>query len=510
MKIIFKAFYISASFLFLITTAVFFVPWRYFIYLIAKVFRPELKCFATGLTRLFCSTNQWGDILPANAISVLTVEGHLELDSFRNLFHQRVLCKRDQKGKLIFEKFYEIITFFMGYPFWTRETNFDITDHIAAYDYHLDGISHFDESHLKAYLSRVMSDSWNAERSYWNITLVHGYTGKTNSLIIIKWQHALADGFSMKRFLEALCCSEMIAEALPEMQFPSRSARLRNLISEFYPRLEAFTETTKAIIRFPYDSARFKAGISRHEKRLWQKCVTVKEDEYHMTFTKPFSVKAIKSVQVKFGVGFQTVLFTAVSAALEKVLDQCKLPMTKMLLADCPKPLMSQNEGLTNSFYFGNICAPLEATLAEDRLLRTEQSFRSHRISKTSVGMYYMLEIAALLPGSLPWMCIGFMGQFVHIVFTSFPYFGEMVLGGYSVSDMITLFGSPHPSADFKVAVSGSPNQVRFGLSLRKSVNSLPPGTAWQKSTLVIGHRGGLGVDELRYGALNLDSNLHS
>ncbi|CAG7718029.1 unnamed protein product, partial [Allacma fusca] len=46
-----------------------------------------------------------------------------------------------------------------------------------------------------------------------------------------------------------------------------------------------------------------------------------------------------------------------------------------------------------------------------------------------------------------------------------------------SVSDMITLFGSPHPSADFKVAVSGSPNQIRFGLSLRKSVNSLPPGT---------------------------------
>ncbi|CAG7832508.1 unnamed protein product, partial [Allacma fusca] len=40
------------------------------------------------------------------------------------MFHKRVLQKRNKNGRLVFGRFYEIITFFMGYPFWTKEKNF--------------------------------------------------------------------------------------------------------------------------------------------------------------------------------------------------------------------------------------------------------------------------------------------------------------------------------------------------------------------------------------------------
>ncbi|CAG7818614.1 unnamed protein product, partial [Allacma fusca] len=116
----------------------------------------------------------------------------IALETFRTLFCQRVLEKRDGKGKLIFDKFYQTITHFMGYPFWTREKHFDIKNHIVAYDYKLEGIECFDENCLKKYLPKILNQYWQNGRSFWNITLVHGYNGRPQTLVIMKWQHVLA------------------------------------------------------------------------------------------------------------------------------------------------------------------------------------------------------------------------------------------------------------------------------------------------------------------------------
>ncbi|CAG7816518.1 unnamed protein product, partial [Allacma fusca] len=125
--------------------------------------------------------------------------------------------------------------------------------------------------------------------------------------------------------------------------------------------------------------------------------------------------------------------------------------------------------------YFGQICAPLMVNSNEERLLRSEKSFRTHKVSNIPLGLYYVMELAGRLPGSLPWLLVAFIFQFVHIIFTSFPYFGELSFEGNAVSDMFALFATAHRSADFAAIVTGSPNQVRFGLSLRKNVTSLPP-----------------------------------
>ncbi|CAG7686129.1 unnamed protein product, partial [Allacma fusca] len=43
-------------------------------------------------------------------------------------------------------------------------------------------------------------------------------------------------------------------------------------------------------------------------------------------------------------------------------------------------------------------------------------------------------------------------------------------------SDTVSFFATPFHSADFTAVVTGSLNQIRFGLTLRKNIFSCPPG----------------------------------
>ncbi|CAG7824362.1 unnamed protein product [Allacma fusca] len=84
--------------------------------------------------------------------------------------------------------------------------------------------------------------------------------------------------------------------------------------------------------------------------------------------------------------------------------------------------------------------------------------------------------MSAILPGKLSWMITYPLFQFVHMVFTSFPYMGEVSMNNYPVSDTLAFFATPNHSADFTAVVTGSLNRIRFGLTLRKNMISCPPG----------------------------------
>ncbi|CAG7734628.1 unnamed protein product, partial [Allacma fusca] len=102
----------TANVLFLLLT----LPWRLFVYAAAKIWRPELT-LPTGFTRILGTLNN-GRIGPVNTMSVLTVDGYMGVTEIQNLFDKRVLQKRDRNGNLLFGKFCETITHFLGYPFF--------------------------------------------------------------------------------------------------------------------------------------------------------------------------------------------------------------------------------------------------------------------------------------------------------------------------------------------------------------------------------------------------------
>ncbi|CAG7832478.1 unnamed protein product, partial [Allacma fusca] len=449
------------------------LPWRLFVYAAAKIWRPELK-LTTGFTRI-SGTLTKGRIAPVNAMTVLTVDGYMDLTEFQNLFDKRILQKRDRNGNPVFGKFYETITHFLGYPFFIKVKNFDLAKHIVVFDYHLEGIDCFDENHLKVYLSNLMNEPWVDGTSYWKVTLIHNYNDQAKTLIIMKWQHVLADGFAMRSVMDAVCTIKSTSDPLAGEGNVTKHKPLDNN-SIVYIKLSQFWGTMKALIFFPYELAHFQGQAASHEINLWEKDTNAPNEEYYMNFTKPFPVAAIKSAQAKYSVGFQTLLFSAVSSALERTLKDCQQPVTENVLADCSRPVIPHPEGLTNSFYFGHICAPLFSSSKEVRLLETERSFRAHRVSNISMGLYYVMEMAAVLPSRLPWMSYSYLFQFVHIIFTSFPYYSTgVLLNNVPVSDSFTFFASPHRSADFITLVTGTASQIRFGLSIRKNVISLPP-----------------------------------
>ncbi|CAG7733361.1 unnamed protein product, partial [Allacma fusca] len=309
---------------------------------------PELE-LSTGLTRHCSSTESDGSVTPVNIVVALTVDGSLNVDEFRNLFYTRVLQKRDRNGNLMFGKFYKTITQFLGYPCWTREKKFELANHIVEFDYHREGVNRFDENRLKTFLTKLMNEPWVNGKSYWNITLVPDYNEEVTTLIILKWQHALADGFSMRSVLEALSVNETIPMSSNENSDSRNVKALANNIRLGTQMLKNIWKTLMAIFLFPYDLASFKAKAASHDVNLWVTDVNARRDEYEISFTKSFPVDAIKSAQAKFGVGFQTVLFTAVSAALERALKKYDLPIAKMLLADYSKPVIPHPKGLTNS-----------------------------------------------------------------------------------------------------------------------------------------------------------------
>ncbi|CAG7725966.1 unnamed protein product [Allacma fusca] len=214
----------------------------------------------------------------------------------------------------------------------------------------------------------------------------------------MKWQHVLGDGFSMKNVLEAIFRHENIPQALrknqrlPNSDLPKKSSLHQNV--------RAFLQSLKAILLFPYESARFKVGTAGNEIKLWQKDANESVNEYHLTFTKPFRVEALKSVQGKF-----TIFWS--------------------------------NLRTSNGHLDGREVAPIRKKLS------------------SSPSLKYLNRIV---------LRIGIGGIFT----------GKLAMGN-AVSDMFALFSTPHGSADFAAIVTGSPNQVRFGLSLRKDVTSVPP-----------------------------------
>ncbi|CAG7653457.1 unnamed protein product [Allacma fusca] len=178
------------------------------VWILAKVFRPDLKCLITGLNTLF--TIGKGSNFPMNTMGVVILNGPATVDLFQQLLTERVLSIKNSDGELLYVGLKLQCVKFLTVPFWKEDLNFDLKNHVRYYDYTgaLELPNAPSEMDLHNVLGKLIKLPWKKNQSPWEMLLIQNYKGENYTGFVVRLNHVLADGLSIFEMFKLLSKSE--------------------------------------------------------------------------------------------------------------------------------------------------------------------------------------------------------------------------------------------------------------------------------------------------------------
>ena len=318
---------------FVVLFVILLVPVWLTVRLMAKVLRPELGQIISDMTTNFTIYSQ--DNCCASLNHYLILDGTMTAARFRELWHERIMCARRPNGELLFSRFRESWTHFLGYPFWKPDRSFSLEHHIRDYD--LDGDLALPvrchERDLQRMMGRLASRLYREDCSPWEVLLIQNYRlledSKTpRTVVLFRHHHALIDGYGLVSIMRLLFQSKY---SVPEVKFPNVPLWLRFL----------------AVLKMPYDTAEMLLNAYDGLDEWHVQADTPRELEASMT--GPIPIDKVKAVKRKLKISYSAVIFTAVAAAIERVAKENKMKVPQNMGVHFPLPKPNHPGGSVNN-----------------------------------------------------------------------------------------------------------------------------------------------------------------
>ena len=319
------------------------LPYRLLVWLLAKVLRPDLDTMVTGAGNVFFTLGT-PERPAANLCVLVVIDGAMDLEHASNLFQTRILDYKE-KGVFMYNKLKQSVSFFMGYPFLRTDENFDLKNHIRAYDYTEGGLGFPDPTHvtqqeLEERLPGLIVLPWKRSQSNWECLLINNYSKsekdpEKRTVVVFRMDHAIGDGYSLHKLL---CRLLQLQE--PASKFKSSSNG----------QDKSFMNRLKICAVFPfklfYDMAELALLNLLPPHSGW---ASVGEKELAVSaFASGIPVDDIKAIKNELGVSYMSVLLAAVCAALGRLVSESD-GRTRQILCVVPLPKPNNRAALTNN-----------------------------------------------------------------------------------------------------------------------------------------------------------------
>lgn len=140
-------------------------------------------------------------------MSLKILQGPFDLQEIRSRCEQTV-CKRDNRGKLMFPKFHQFLDTIGGYYCW-KPAKFEIDHHVRIMD-EVDPDKIVTESEAMGKLSQIANQDFAVGRAPWEILIIPRfvYNKDVDSVdetdkfgMVIRIHHGMGDGFSLMKLI---------------------------------------------------------------------------------------------------------------------------------------------------------------------------------------------------------------------------------------------------------------------------------------------------------------------
>jgi len=165
--------------------------YKYWVILLAKVFRPDLGAIFSPQSRFFYPSS----FAPSNTLVQFRLSGKLNYDQSVNRFAQNtILRKHESTGKFEYPEFQQCPTMWLGYPFWKNESNFDVQHHFRH--------GRLEKLHqLQPYINQNLTMAFPPNVSPWLIEFIQVGETPDEHYFCLYFHHSLGDGASICRAL---------------------------------------------------------------------------------------------------------------------------------------------------------------------------------------------------------------------------------------------------------------------------------------------------------------------
>ena len=256
--------------------------------------------------------------------------GEPNLEKLRNFFREYILNYKTCKGVFPYEKFFCYIHTWLGYSFWKRARSMNLNYHIRYFDEFAQKSS-VRKDELEVALGDYNWRPFPWQTPLWEVLVVKNFvtteqhggdendseranrcrnfngTGNRESpkfVIIFRWHHALADGYSVCKLIVNILGGETPTEFM--FQDP-RDFEQQNVWSHLQ-------DYAASLVRLGYDGLKLLAWD--FDRNVWR----VEEDTMvarcHLVASNKLPYNLARTVSNKRGVSITTVLFTALAGGI--------------------------------------------------------------------------------------------------------------------------------------------------------------------------------------------------
>jgi hypothetical protein len=283
----------------------------------------ELGKIVTPMSSLF-ATDDIYDHPKANVLVLLTLEGTLEMNRFREIFTNNVLNARDSDGRWKYPELKQCIQRWGGYYFWKDCPDFNLEEHVRLYKNESgSSVTDFD---IKSLQERFVRQKWKRNQPLWEAHLVHNYEYKPNwvsnsnsgphTMIIMRYHHTTGDGYSWLHLITASFCQKPnFKNALPTL--PSRSLASRLLFWALLPLRGAWALVEMMMLHFYHFDWAVKGDPAK--------------TEYFYAMSDQIPVKSVKEIKNHFRVSFASVLHSILAGVHRQMLQRKGFRLPKEL-----------------------------------------------------------------------------------------------------------------------------------------------------------------------------------
>ena len=266
--------------------------------LLAKIYRRDLRDLVTGRSSGFALDIYYNNESPTLPILVtIHLNGVVSLQGLQGEVW-RALMHRGLDGHRLTQH----ITSWLGFFFWTTESNFQIQDHVSLIE--LEKRMRFRDQ-VHQIQNELMSKPFETNRSPWKLYLVRS---NEESVLILHMHHALGDGYSILNFLvKDLCCLNT-----PESTATNRPHR------SFKSSLNIFVKLLSFLIRAANDLVKALDGIGPHNLFPTSKKAST-APSFKTFVSDPIPWSTFNEMRQKCHVTFTSILASSVGGALRDV-----------------------------------------------------------------------------------------------------------------------------------------------------------------------------------------------
>ena len=317
-------------------------PYRLLVIALARRFRPDLAgCVKGAGDSVFLYGSE--TVPTANVCIVLILDGSVTSEEFRKRFRKNVINVLRPDGTPFYARLQQTTTRFMSYGFYRWDKNFNLNDHVRDYDHKGDlalPVTCVTEKDLQNVVGKLISLPYSPVKSHWEFLVVQNFkpngSGDSKTATILRISHAIADGYSIQDLLFRV----------------SDTPDLRNNFENVRQKRESFWLKCSRIFMLPFRMV-WDAGVQSANlvidkcdwkiQRLGDGCV-----ETMTVFTNPIPIERIKTIKNFHRVSYASVLLTALSSSIYKIMVQAGQTVPNKMYCILPAPKPNHPGGLIN------------------------------------------------------------------------------------------------------------------------------------------------------------------